>query len=180
MARATSFIFTFDGLDEEDFWLLEEYADIFRGIFAELLEAVPGEDQAVVLKKNMLRESVGLAVITRAKPSPIVLPEQGQADSKVVPATNEPTKPVVDKRDLFLDALCKLSAKHPKFFFPSDGVGVAKAAQFCAECEVSDLCLEYALERRIEHGVWGGASERERRRILRSRAQGSRSAAAAS
>jgi WhiB family redox-sensing transcriptional regulator len=30
-------------------------------------------------------------------------------------------------------------------------------------------CLEYALEFRIDHGVWGGASERERRRILRSR-----------
>jgi WhiB family redox-sensing transcriptional regulator len=33
-------------------------------------------------------------------------------------------------------------------------------------------CLEYALQYRIEHGVWGGASERERRRILRSRRLG--------
>ena len=30
-------------------------------------------------------------------------------------------------------------------------------------------CLEHALEHRIDHGVWGGSSERERRRILRSR-----------
>jgi WhiB family redox-sensing transcriptional regulator len=35
---------------------------------------------------------------------------------------------------------------------------------------VKDECLEYALERRIEHGVWGGTSERERRRILKRRA----------
>ncbi len=36
-----------------------------------------------------------------------------------------------------------------------------------ARCKVE--CLEYALLNRIEHGVWGGASERERRRILRRR-----------
>jgi WhiB family redox-sensing transcriptional regulator len=34
---------------------------------------------------------------------------------------------------------------------------------------VQPECLEYALTYRIDHGVWGGASERERRRILRRR-----------
>lgn len=59
--------------------------------------------------------------------------------------------------------------REPSFFFPSDGVGVEIARQVCAECPVKIECLEYALRYRIEHGVWGGASERERRRILRSR-----------
>ncbi len=54
-------------------------------------------------------------------------------------------------------------------FFPSDGSGVEVARRYCAECVVSGPCLEYALANRIEHGVWGGASERERRRIARSR-----------
>ena len=36
-------------------------------------------------------------------------------------------------------------------------------------CPVTEPCLEYALEHRIDHGVWGGASERERRRILKRR-----------
>ena len=36
-------------------------------------------------------------------------------------------------------------------------------------CTVRSECLEYALAHQIEHGVWGGASERERRRILRRR-----------
>jgi WhiB family redox-sensing transcriptional regulator len=54
-------------------------------------------------------------------------------------------------------------------FFPSDGVGVEAAQRICAECPVRVECLEYALAHRIEHGVWGGASERERRRILRRR-----------
>jgi WhiB family redox-sensing transcriptional regulator len=57
----------------------------------------------------------------------------------------------------------------PEIFFPSDGVGVEVARRYCAECPVKGPCLEYALENHIEHGVWGGASERERRRIARSR-----------
>ncbi len=57
----------------------------------------------------------------------------------------------------------------PGTFFPSDGVGVEVARRICAECPVKAPCLEYALLHRIDHGVWGGASERERRRILRQR-----------
>ena len=57
----------------------------------------------------------------------------------------------------------------PSEFFPSDGLGVESAQHVCAECSVQADCLEYALANRIEHGVWGGASERERRRILRRR-----------
>jgi len=57
----------------------------------------------------------------------------------------------------------------PETFFPSDGVGVEIARRICADCPVKKACLEYALYNRIEHGVWGGASERERRRIARQR-----------
>ena len=54
-------------------------------------------------------------------------------------------------------------------FFPSDGVGVEIARRICADCPSKSPCLEYALSHRIDHGVWGGTSERERRRIIRSR-----------
>jgi WhiB family redox-sensing transcriptional regulator len=57
----------------------------------------------------------------------------------------------------------------PAVFFPSDGVGVDRARKICGDCPVAEQCLEYALDQRIEHGVWGGASERERRRILKRR-----------
>ena len=59
----------------------------------------------------------------------------------------------------------------PAAFFPSDGVGVDVARQICGECPVKSDCLEYALDNRIDHGVWGGCSERERRRILKRRRQ---------
>ena len=54
-------------------------------------------------------------------------------------------------------------------FFPGDGVGVEKAKKICQACPVKDTCLEYALKNRVDHGVWGGTSERQRRRILRAR-----------
>lgn len=57
----------------------------------------------------------------------------------------------------------------PAVFFPNDGVGVDTARRICAECPVKAPCLEYALLNRIDHGVWGGTSERERRRIARQR-----------
>ena len=65
------------------------------------------------------------------------------------------------------DGLCR--EIHPSVFFPSDGVGVEVARRICLDCPVKAPCLEYALRSRIDHGVWGGASERERRRILRQR-----------
>jgi WhiB family redox-sensing transcriptional regulator len=65
------------------------------------------------------------------------------------------------------EARCR--GTRPTEFFPSDGVGVESAQRVCATCPVRLECLEYALTNRIEHGVWGGASERERRRILRRR-----------
>lgn len=64
----------------------------------------------------------------------------------------------------------------PSRFFPSDGVGVEVARRICAGCPVKSPCLEYALEQRVDHGVWGGTSERERRRILKGRRDGAAAA----
>jgi WhiB family redox-sensing transcriptional regulator len=65
------------------------------------------------------------------------------------------------------DGNCRLHP--PSMFFPSDGVGVDRARKICRDCPVKSTCLEYALDQRIDHGVWGGCSERERRRILKRR-----------
>lgn len=67
------------------------------------------------------------------------------------------------------DGNCRLHP--PATFFPSDGVGVDKARKICRDCPVMARCLDYALVERIDHGVWGGCSERERRRILKTRRQ---------
>ena len=55
----------------------------------------------------------------------------------------------------------------PEIFFPHDGLGVQRAAAYCAECPVTEPCLEYALRNNIPHGVFGGLSERARVRLRR-------------
>ncbi len=82
--------------------------------------------------------------------------------------TSSTVETMPEGMEWMLDAKCRGAAAIE--FFPSDGSGVERAMRVCATCSVQSECLEYALEHRIEHGVWGGASERERRRILKRRA----------
>lgn len=47
------------------------------------------------------------------------------------------------------------------------GAQQRKAAIFCRDCPVKQMCLAEALDNRIEFGVWGGLTERQRRALLR-------------
>lgn len=62
------------------------------------------------------------------------------------------------------DALC--AETDPETFFPEKGGSTKEAKAVCVECIVRAECLEYALATLQQHGVWGGRSERERRRLL--------------
>ena len=57
----------------------------------------------------------------------------------------------------------------PDIFFPGTKEEEAQAKRICAGCSVADLCLKYALEAREPFGIWGGASEKDRRRMRRAR-----------
>jgi WhiB family transcriptional regulator, redox-sensing transcriptional regulator len=57
----------------------------------------------------------------------------------------------------------------PEIFYPVSEEDAEQAKAVCAECEVRQSCLEFALANRERDGVWGGATERERRRIIRQR-----------
>lgn len=59
-------------------------------------------------------------------------------------------------------------------FFPTEGAGVIAARKVCDRCPVRARCLDYALEEGITHGVWGGASDRERQRLRAARARAQR------
>ena len=53
----------------------------------------------------------------------------------------------------------------PELFFPEKGGSVREAKAVCAGCPVRAQCLEHALAHDERYGVWGGTSERERRRL---------------
>jgi WhiB family redox-sensing transcriptional regulator len=59
----------------------------------------------------------------------------------------------------------------PDKWFPEKGASVKDAKRICQSCPVRLQCLEYALENDERFGVWGGLSERERRRLKRDRRQ---------
>ncbi|MGH3866041.1 MAG: WhiB family transcriptional regulator [Pseudonocardiaceae bacterium] len=62
-------------------------------------------------------------------------------------------------------ALC--AQTDPEAFFPEKGGSTREAKRICAGCEVRAECLEYALTFDERFGIWGGLSERERRKLKR-------------
>jgi WhiB family redox-sensing transcriptional regulator len=63
------------------------------------------------------------------------------------------------------DALC--AQTDPEAFFPEKGGSTRDAKTICTSCEVRGECLEYALQNDERFGIWGGLSERERRKLRR-------------
>lgn len=57
----------------------------------------------------------------------------------------------------------------PEVFFPESEEAAEEAKAICAECPVRIACLEHALASHERDGVWGGATEKERRRLVRQR-----------
>jgi WhiB family redox-sensing transcriptional regulator len=60
-------------------------------------------------------------------------------------------------------ALC--AQTDPEAFFPEKGGSTRDAKKVCVGCEVRSECLEYALQHDERFGIWGGLSERERRKF---------------
>ncbi|CAN5250572.1 N/A [soil metagenome] len=57
----------------------------------------------------------------------------------------------------------------PEIFYPVSDEDAEVAKTVCSACSVRQACLEHALGARERDGVWGGATEKERRRMIRQR-----------
>lgn len=57
----------------------------------------------------------------------------------------------------------------PELFFPERGSSTREAKEVCRGCVVAEDCLEFAIANGEKFGIWGGMSERERRRVRRAR-----------
>jgi WhiB family redox-sensing transcriptional regulator len=102
----------------------------------------------------------------------------------VSPSSSLPSLDFTEPGDLFASPafmdLGSCRGMDPDIFFPDRGESLAPAKAICDGCIVKDECLDYAVENVERFGVWGGASERERRRIRRQRALARQAASGAS
>jgi WhiB family redox-sensing transcriptional regulator len=103
------------------------------------------------------------------------IPGQLQGPIQSLPGSASPMGAIGEPIDLFDDsdelaelawqerALC--AQTDPEAFFPEKGGSTREAKKVCLGCEVRGECLEYALAHDERFGIWGGLSERERRRL---------------
>ncbi len=70
-----------------------------------------------------------------------------------------------DEGSLSWQQLALCAQTDPESFFPEKGGSTREAKKVCQSCEVRRECLEYALAHDERFGIWGGLSERERRKL---------------
>jgi WhiB family redox-sensing transcriptional regulator len=80
-------------------------------------------------------------------------------------SSSDPFGTEVEGQDWQERALC--AQTDPEAFFPEKGGSTREAKRICSGCEVRAECLDYALAHDERFGIWGGLSERERRRLRR-------------
>ena len=77
---------------------------------------------------------------------------------------------MINGQDLAWQDLANCCGADPDLFFPERGASTRTAKGICRECSVRNECLEFAIVSSEKFGIWGGLSERERRKIRRQRA----------
>jgi WhiB family transcriptional regulator, redox-sensing transcriptional regulator len=143
----------------------------------------------------MNRRAEGAAVTDRTEPAEFAsiaaeaLPEAlsmigtrtpSKIDAETPSTTDAGTLPLIDAATPWMfDALGQTDDEHdwqeralcaqtdPEAFFPEKGGSTREAKRICSGCEVRAECLEFALAHDERFGIWGGLSERERRRLKR-------------
>lgn len=106
---------------------------------------------------NVITTTLTLVEASGGDPDPTLvgaMPTEGLGDP------DGPEEPDWQER-----ALC--AQTDPEAFFPEKGGSTREAKRICSGCDVRAECLEYALAHDERFGIWGGLSERERRRLRR-------------
>ena len=97
-----------------------------------------------------------------SRPSLSLVPDTFAAAANPMPGLPWVAGPASDEA-WRLNALC--AETDPEAFFPEKGGSTREAKRVCSGCEVRAECLEFALANDERFGIWGGLSERERRRL---------------
>lgn len=124
-----------------------------------------GDFDRVVRFDNRLLGSVGNAPHTNTEPTPIGA--AGRPQLSLVPDRPEKFDVASATADDQWQERALCAQTDPEAFFPEKGGSTREAKRICQGCEVRETCLEYALAHDERFGIWGGLSERERRRLKR-------------
>jgi WhiB family redox-sensing transcriptional regulator len=82
-----------------------------------------------------------------------------------VPGVRKPRPDETEENPLAWQADSLCAQTDPEAFFPEKGGSTRDAKRICTSCEVKAQCLDYALQNDERFGIWGGLSERERRKL---------------
>lgn len=83
-----------------------------------------------------------------------------------------------EENELGWQRLANCLGLDPDVFFPERGASTREAKEVCRGCVVRSECLDFAVNNGERFGIWGGLSERERRKVRRSRGGGQGAASA--
>jgi WhiB family redox-sensing transcriptional regulator len=83
----------------------------------------------------------------------------------ILPTVTETMLLELDERPWAAYAACR--AADPDMFFPDSESDAVDAVRICRGCPVLGECRDWALDTRVRYGVWGGLTEKDRRRSLR-------------
>ena len=105
--------------------------------------------------------SVGTTPHTNTGPAQLT--PTGRPQLSLVPEVVDEYSTAEDDDQWQERALC--AQTDPEAFFPEKGGSTREAKRVCLTCDVRGDCLEYALSNDERFGIWGGMSERERRKL---------------
>jgi WhiB family redox-sensing transcriptional regulator len=146
-----------------DIRIPHDYKDQTRSMGPKVKEYLVKPDYETNDRENSDTESTNEPKVLR----PML--EGGFIVEKTITISTFPVEPDKNWQDL---ANCK--GVDPMLFYPERGESTRESKEVCKGCEVRYDCLEFALQNGEKFGIWGGLSERERRRIRRRRATASR------
>jgi WhiB family transcriptional regulator, redox-sensing transcriptional regulator len=119
----------------------------------------------IVRIEDRIFGSLGSTPYTNSELAPIETPTRPQLS--LVPDPIDVAPAMLTPEDELWQEKALCAQTDPEAFFPEKGGSTREAKRICQGCEVRDACLDYALAHDERFGIWGGLSERERRRLKR-------------
>ena len=130
----------------------------------ETLETID-ESRVADTLQVLVRDVLDRTVATPTGPELMVAPDDGQAAKQDKEGGIRPLSlPIDADEDLIWQDRALCAQTDPEAFFPEKGGSTREAKRVCLTCDVREECLTYALDHDERFGIWGGLSERERRK----------------